>query len=179
MPDYRRYRLPGGTYFFTVNLLERHPNDLLLRRIEVLRAAVRTVRAHHPFHVDAWVVLPDHLHCVWTLPPGDHDFTNRWRLIKQAFSRALPLAERRSSVRIARGERGIWQRRFWEHAIRDERDYAAHIDYCHINPVKHGYAKRVSEWPYSTFHRYVTRGIYPPDWAGDGCSEMQAGERNG
>ncbi|MFH0344673.1 MAG: transposase, partial [Chromatiales bacterium] len=112
MPDYRRYRLSGGTYFFTVNLLERYPHDLLLRRIDVLRAAVRTVRARQPFHVDAWVVLPDHLHCVWTLPPGDHDFANRWRLIKQAFSRALPLAERRSSVRIARGERGIWQRRF-------------------------------------------------------------------
>ncbi len=177
MPDYRRYRLPGGTYFFTVNLLERYPNDLLLRRIDVLRAAVRTVRARHPFHVDARVVLPDHLPCVCTLPPGDHDFTNRWRIIEQAFARALPLEERRSSVRIARGERGLWQRRFREHAIRDESDYASHIDYCHINPVKHGYVERVSEWPHSTFHRYVTRGIYPPDWAGGGSSEVEAGER--
>ena len=179
MPDYRRYRLPRGTYFFTVNLLERYPNDLLLRPIDVLGAAVRTVRARHPFHVDAWVVLPDHLHCVWTLPPGDHDFTNRWRLIKQAFSRALPLGERCSTVRIARGERRVLQRRFWEHAIRDERDYATHIDYCHINPVKHGYVKRVSKWPHSTFHRYVTRGIYPLNSADDGRSEMEAGERKG
>ncbi|MGH8525557.1 MAG: REP-associated tyrosine transposase, partial [Gammaproteobacteria bacterium] len=111
-------------------------------------------------------------------PPGDDNFTDRWRLIKQAFSRALPLDERRSSVRIARGERGLWQRRFWEHAIRDDKDYAAHVDYCHINPVKHGYVKRVSEWPYSTFHRYVTRGLYPPDWAGDGRSEAHGGERS-
>ncbi|WP_346425844.1 transposase, partial [Methylocaldum sp. 14B] len=122
---------------------------------------IRAVRIKWPFHIDAWVVLPDHLHGVWTLPPGDDDFTNRWRLIKQGFSKALPSTERRSKVRVARGERGIWQRRFWEHAIRDEEDYSAHVDYCHINPVKHGYVQCVSEWPYSTFHRYVERGVYP------------------
>jgi putative transposase len=120
MPDYRRYRVPGGTYFFTVNLLERYPNDLLVRHIEILRTGVRKVRKTWPFHIDAWVILPDHLHCIWTLPSSDDDFTNRWRLIKQGFSKALPPTERRSSVRMARGERGIWQRRFWEHAIRDE-----------------------------------------------------------
>jgi putative transposase len=107
MPDYRRYRLPGGTYFFTVNLLQRYPNDLLVRHIDILRAVVRAVREKRPFVIDAWVVLPDHLHCVWTLPPGDDDFANRWRLIKQGFSKALPITERRSAVRMARGERRI------------------------------------------------------------------------
>jgi len=167
MPDYRRYRVPGGTYFFTVNLLERFPNDLLITHIDILRNVVRDVRKKRPFVIDAWVVLPDHLHCVWTLPPGDDDFTNRWRLIKQGFSKALPITERRSAVRKARGERGIWQRRFWEHVIRNDTDYAAHVDYCHINPFKHGYVLRVADWRYSTFHRYVDRGIYPLDWSGD------------
>jgi putative transposase len=165
MPDYRRYRVAGGTYFFTVNLLERSPNDLLVRHIDVLRTMVAKVKEKRPFHIDAWVVLPDHLHTVWTLPPGDDDFTNRWRLIKQGFSKTLPITERRSSVRMARGERGIWQRRFWEHVIRDENDYNRHVDYIHWNPVKHGLVQRVSDWPYSTFHRYVERGLYHPDWA--------------
>ena len=125
MPDYRRYRVPGGTYFFTINLLERR-SDLLIRHIEALREAVRRTRAERSFHIDGWVVLPDHLHCVLTLPPGDDDFSNRIKAIKIRFVRAVEPNERRSSVRIARGERGIWQRRFWEHAIRDEGDYARH-----------------------------------------------------
>ncbi|WP_026602894.1 REP-associated tyrosine transposase [Methylomonas sp. 11b] len=165
MSNYRRYRIPGGTYFFTVNLLERHSNDLLVRHIDTLREVVRHTRKRWPFHIDAWVVLPDHLHCVWTLPQGDEDNANRWRVIKQAFSKALPATENRSASRIARGERGIWQRRFWEHMITDEADYAAHIDYCHINPLKHGLVKHVNDWPYSTFHHYVALGLYPPDWA--------------
>ena len=166
VPDYRRYRVEGGTYFFTVNLLERFPNDLLVQHIDLLRNVVRKVREKRPFHIDAWVVLPDHLHCIWTLPLGDDDFTNRWRLIKQGFSKALPITERRSKVRIARGERGLWQRRFWEHVIRDDRDYANHINYCHINPLKHGYVQRVEDWPYSTYHEYMRRGVYPPGWGG-------------
>jgi putative transposase len=108
------------------------------------------------------------MHCVIELPPGDKDFPRRWRLIKMAFSKALPITERRSPVRQARGERGIWQRRYWEHLIRDEADYQAHMDYVHINPVKHGLVERVADWPYSTFHRWVARGVYPRDWAG-GC----------
>lgn len=128
MPDYRRVRIPGGTYFFTVNLLERYPNDLLVRHIDVLRDAVRRTRRRRPFHIDAWVVLPDHLHTIWTLPEGDLDYENRWRTIKQHFSRALDATERRSAVRLRRGERGIWQRRFWEHTIRDERGFALHVD---------------------------------------------------
>jgi putative transposase len=127
MPDYRRYRVPGGTYFFTIILLERR-SDLLIRHIEALSEAVRRTRAERSFHIDGWVVLPDHLHCVLTLPPGDDDFSNRIKAIKIRFVRAVEPNERRSSVRIARGERGIWQCRFWEHALRDEGDYARHMD---------------------------------------------------
>jgi REP-associated tyrosine transposase len=173
--DYRRYRVAGGTYFFTVNLLQRYPNDLLVRHIELLRTVVREVRKNRPFHIDAWVILPDHLHCVWTLPPGDDDFTNRWRMIKQRFSKALPMTECRSSVRIARGERGLWQRRFWEHAIRDDGDYAATSIIV---------TQSAQTWLYqtgcglavSTFHRYVERGVYPLDWADGPESDLKAGE---
>ena len=165
MPDYRRAWHPGGTYFFTVNLLQRHGNDLLTQHVDVLREVVRSVRKRHPFRIHGWVVLPDHLHCVIELPPQDADFATRWRLIKTGFSKALPRTERLSKVRAARGERGIWQRRYWEHLIRDEADFRAHMDYVHINPLKHGLVKRVADWPYSTFHRLVAEGIYPRDWA--------------
>ena len=165
MPDYRRLSIPGGTYFFTVNLLERRL-DTLVRHIDALPEAVRTTRRERPFHIDAWVVLPDHMHCIWTLPPGDDDFSNRWKVIKIRFVQAVPRTERRSRIRIAKGERGVWQRRFWEHAIRNEQDYARHIDYVHWNPVKHGFVRRVADWPYSSFHRYVRIGELPSDWAG-------------
>jgi len=166
MPDYRRARHPGGTYFFTLTLLRRRDNDLLTRHIERLRDAVRAVRRAHPFDIHGWVVLPDHLHCVVQLPEGDADFTLRLRLIKAGFSKSLPRTEWLSAVRQRRGERGIWQRRFWEHLIKDKADYRAHMDYVHINPVKHGLVKQVADWPYSTFHRLVIEGIYPMDWAG-------------
>lgn len=178
MPDYRRFRVPGGCYFFTVNLLERYPNDLLVRYVDTLRAVVRDVRYRWPFVIDGWVVLPDHLHCIWTLPAGDSDFTNRWRLIKAGFARCLPKNERRSKVRAARGERGIWQRRFWEHVIHDERDYAAHMDYLHFNPIKHGYARCIADWPHSSFRRCVEKGLYPSDWGGaDEDASIVVGER--
>ena len=166
MPDYRRAWLPGGTYFFTVNLLQRRSNDLLARNIDLLRDTVRLVRERHPFVIHGWVVLPEHMHCVIELPSGDADYATRWRLIKMGFSKGLPRTERLSQVRLHRGERGIWQRRYWEHAIRDEADLQAHMDYVHFNPVKHGLVKCVMDWPYSTFHRLVKRGVYPPDWAG-------------
>lgn len=165
MPNYRRAWHPGGTYFFTVNLLECRGNDLLTRHIDVLRAVVRSVRTRHPFAIHAWAVLPNHLHCVLELPPGETDFATRWRLIKLEFSKALPPTEWRSAVRRKRGERGIWQRRYWEHLIRDQADYRAHMDYVHINPLKHGLVTQVADWPYSTFHRLVEQGIYPADWA--------------
>ena len=154
MSDYRRLWIAGGCYFFTVNLRERSPNDLLVRHIDVLRASVCEMRRSWPFRIDAWVVLPDHLHCIWTLPEGDADFATRWRLIKAGFARRLPRTEWRSASRARRGERGIWQRRYWEHAIRDDRDFASHIDYVHFNPVKHGYVTSPADWPYSTFRRW-------------------------
>lgn len=171
MPDYRRARRPGGIYFFTVNLHQRGDNDLLTRHIDLLRDAVRNVRRSHPFAIHGWVVLPDHMHCVIELPDSDSDFATRWRLIKGGFSRGIPGNEGRSASRRARNERGIWQRRFWEHLIRDERDYRAHLDYIHINPVRHGVVSRAIDWPYSTFHRLVESGIYPADWAGSGLPE--------
>jgi REP-associated tyrosine transposase len=155
--------VPGGCYFFTANLLERRDSELLTRHIDRLRAAVRTVRRARPFTVDSWVVLPDHLHCVWTLPPGDDDFSTRWRVIKTIFARSLPVTERRSDARRRYRERGIWQRRFWEHSIRDDADFAAHVDYVHFNPVKHGYVAHVAEWPYSMPKACVRRGLY---WLG-------------
>jgi putative transposase len=176
MTDYRRIRVPGATWFFTVNCAERRGNRLLTDHIEGLRAAFRKVRATHPFEIQAMVVLPEHLHCVWTLPEGDADFHTRWALIKADFSRALPAGERRSESRIKRGERGIWQRRFWEHLIRDETDLARHIDYIHFNPVKHGWVTRVGDWPYSSFHRFVDRGVYPPDWATEPDASITGGE---
>jgi len=171
MPDYRRTRHPGGIYFFTLTLLRRRNNDLLTRHIEELREAVRTVRRAHRFDIHGWVVLPDHLHCVVRLPQGDTDFTLRLRLIKAGFSKSLPRTEWLSAVRRRRGERGLWQRRFWEHLIKDEADYRAHMDYVHINPVKHGLVRRVADWPYSTFHRLVAQDMYPLDWAGSDGAE--------
>jgi putative transposase len=166
MSQYHCLWCPGGTYFFTHVLRHRHGSDLLVRHVESLRTAVRTVRTTHPFHIHGWVVLPDHLHCVIELPDGDSDFALRWRLIKLIFSRSLPLEEQRSVLNRSRRERGIWQRRYWEHLIRDEADMRAHLDYLHFNPVKHGLVGRVADWPYSTFHRLVGRGIYPSDWGG-------------
>lgn len=164
MPNYLRYRIEGGRYFFTVNLLERD-KSLLVDHIGLLRESVRVCKEKYPFHIDGWVVLPEHMHTIWTLPEGDDDFSGRWKMIKTYFSKRLPKDERRSKVRIERGERGIWQRRFWEHAIRDERDYENHMDYLHFNPVKHGWVKRVIDWPYSSFHHHVKDGLYPADWS--------------
>ena len=176
MPYCRRLRVPGGTYFFTVNLYDRR-SDLLATRIGLLRAAVSRVRQLMPFHVDAWVVLPNHMHAVWTLPEGDADFGRRWQAIKMAFSKAIEPAEHLSASRQVRGERGISQRRFWEHTIRDDRDYAAHLDYVHFNPVKHGLAPSAAAWPYSTFHRAVADGRYPTSWRADGTDDRLNGER--
>ncbi len=176
MTDYRRNRVPGGTYFFTVNLLDRR-SDLLSRYIQDLRDAVRHARARAAFHIDAWVVLPEHMHCIWTLPNGDADFSSRWQAIKTGFSKSLPPGEHRSASRVGKGERGFWQRRFREHTIRDDRDYAAHVDYVHFNPVKHGLASEVRNWPYSSFHRHVARSVYPAAWAGGTVGVPEAGER--
>jgi putative transposase len=122
--------------------------------------------------MEAIVILPDHLHCIWTLSEGDDDFSTRWRQVKAAFSRQLPKTERRSQSRLNKGERGIWQRRFWEHAIRDEVDHQRHVDYIHYNPIKHEYVTRVADWPFSSFHHFVRMGVYPGDWGGSGLRDM-------
>jgi putative transposase len=166
MPEYRRNRVPGGTFFFTVNMLDRR-SDLLVTQIDALQDAVRQARVRAPFHIDAWVVLPDHMHCLWTLPEGDADFPGRWRAIKTAVSLALPVGEPPSPVMTSRGERGIWQRRYWEHTIRDDRDFAAHLDYTHFNPAKHGLVDHPADWPYSSFRRCVASGLYPAGWIGE------------
>jgi len=176
MTDFRRNRVRGGTYFFTVNLYDRR-SEILTRNIGVLREAVRKVRAKAPFYIDAWVVLPDHLHCLWTLPENDMDFSGRWQAIKTAFSKQISGGEFRSASRLGKGERGIWQRRFWEHTIRDDQDYGAHFDYIHFNPVRHGLVAHPAHWPYSSFHRSAAMGLYPADWAGDGAVMLsEAGE---
>jgi len=176
MPEYRRNRVAGGCYFFTVNLWDRR-SSLLVERIELLRECVWRVRVRRPFHVDAWVVLPEHMHAVWTLPEGDDDFSTRWGSIKRMFSAGLEGGEARSEGRMRRGERGVWQRRFWEHTIRDERDYGAHVDYVHFNPVKHGLVEGPGDWPFSSFRRAVERGVYPADWVGGGDADGIWGER--
>lgn len=167
MTNYRRAHVAGASYFFTVNCAERYNNHLLVEHVDLLRQIFRKVKADHPFHIDAIVILPEHLHCIWTLPPEDADYKTRWALIKAGFSRQLPVGERRSESRIKRGERGIWQRRYWEHLIRDDLDYQRHVDYIHWNPVKHGWVTQVRDWPHSSFHAGVKQGLFPPDWAGE------------
>jgi putative transposase len=154
MPQYIRAKQPGGTFFFTVVTYRRRQlfyeinNRLLLKRV------IMEVKSNHPFTIDAWVLLPEHLHCIWTLPEGDTDFSKRWGLIKAKFSKEF------------KGHRTtpVWQKRFWEHLIRDERDLQAHFNYIHYNPVKHGLVKSPRDWPSSTLHRYIQEGLYPADW---------------
>jgi putative transposase len=160
MVSYRRNGVPGATYFFTATLRER-TSAALTDSIAVLGMALRECRRRHPFSLAAIVVLPDHIHCIWTLPEEDADYSTRWRLVKAFFTHATGLGD----AARKKGERGVWQRRFWEHTIRDDLDLRRHVDYVHYNPVKHGYVKHVREWPYSSFHRYVKQQLLPLDWA--------------
>ncbi|MBU4316454.1 MAG: transposase [Proteobacteria bacterium] len=163
MTNYRRNLLNGGTYFFTVAILNRHL-DLLARHISLLKAAIADEKKLAPFFNLGFVILPDHLHALWRLPEGDADYSNRWRRIKAKFSKNIPRGESISTSRNAKSERGLWQRRFWEHTIRDEEDLNRHLDYIHYNPVKHGLVSRVVDWPHSTFHEYAARGKYSMNW---------------
>jgi putative transposase len=164
--QYRRSTTQGATYFFTLVTHQRRPFLCHPPNISLLRETFRYVRAEHPFHIDAAVVLPDHLRCLWTLPDGDHDFSSRWRLIKSYFSHGCDPEYRLppSASRQKKREQAVWQRRFWEHQIRDEGDFIQHVEYIHYNPVKHGLVAAPQDWPYSSFHRYVRRGVYPADW---------------
>jgi len=166
MSRYRRAKIEGGTYFFTVTLADRS-SDLLVRHIDLLRQAYKSAQELYPFETLAICVLPDHLHSVWSLPPDEADFPLRWSLIKSKFSRGLPADAERTSSKITKREKGIWQRRYWEHTIRSDEDLTRHVDYIHFNPVKHGYVSRASDWPHSSFARYVARGLLPADWGGD------------
>ena len=176
MTDYRRFYIPNATWFFTVNLAERHNNHLLIEKVDALRAAFRYVKERRAFHINAIVIMPDHLHCIWTLPPDDADFSTRWNLLKGHFSRAIEKGERVSKSRDKRRERGIWQRRFWAHLIVDQADFNNHVDYIHWNPVKHGWVKQVADWRYSSFHKYVELGIYSNTWGCSGEFTIDGGE---
>ena len=207
MPNYRRADIPGATYFFTVVSHQRCPIlcDDVIRT--ALRQAITAVRNKHPFTIDAWVLLPDHLHCIWTLPKNDHAYSVRWSMIKRLVTQRLadvgngahgaPYEDAQlgrvrrahqhyssllrgadlgdsppiSASRMRRREGCIWQRRFWEHCVRDQADLKRCLDYLHWNPVKHGHVSCVAEWPFSTFHRFVRQGTYPEDWGGQGVSE--------
>ena len=168
MAEYRRNYVHGGKYFFTVVSYQRRPIlTTPLARI-ALRNAIDSVRIDRPFGLDAIVLLPDHLHCIWTVPAADIDFSTRWRQIKALFTRHWLEGggdESAQSVsRESKGERGIWQRRYFEHTCRDEADLKRCVDYLHVNPLKHGLVKRVSDWEWSSFHRYVRLGEYSPNW---------------
>jgi len=149
----------------------------LVAEIGALRSAVRAARARHPFHIDAWVALPDHMHGLWTLPPGDDEFPARWQTIKAMLSRSVPRADDRRASLVRKREAGIWQRRYWEHTIRDDHDYAGHMDYIHFNPVKRGLAAHPADWPFSSFAKCVALGMYPIDRAMKGADLADAGER--
>ena len=162
MSRYLRSRAPGATWFFTVVLADR-TSGLLVTKIDLLRAAYGWVQRRHPFETIAVCVLPDHLHALWRLPEDDGDYALRWQQIKRAFSAECEPGLRGGS-QAARREKGIWQRRYWEHQIRDAKDLARHVDYIHFNPVKHGHVRQVQDWPHSSFHRWVARGDLPADW---------------
>jgi REP-associated tyrosine transposase len=166
MSRYRRVKIEGGAFFFTLALADRSDN-LLIREIERLWRAFASAQKRFPFHIIAICVLPDHLHALWQLPGSDADYPVRWSVIKSGFSRGLPVVTARSASKIAKREKGIWQRRYWEHAIRGDADLERHVNYIHYNPVKHGLVTRVVDWPHSSFHRYVAEGLLPKDWGGD------------
>ncbi len=176
MPSYLRPRASGGTFFFTVVTFRRRKILTLDSSRKILGQTIKEVQEQYPFSVEALVLLPDHLHAVWTLPEGDTDYSKRWGLIKAKFSKESKSLFHQEYLlnpsRNKRREATVWQRRFWEHAIRDEEDYQKHLDYIHYNPVKHGLVQRIKDWPYSSFHRYRRQGFYPDNW-GEGVSFLQ------
>jgi len=164
MVRYRRNCIQHGTYFFTATLRDRR-SMLLVEHVEALREAVRHMLDQRPCTIDAIVVLPDHIHAIWTLPEDDADYAGRWRLLKSGFTHAMVKAGIGLS-RNAKGEYNLWQRRYWEHTIRDEEDFERHVDYIHFNPVRHGLVDRAIDWPHSSLHRFVRQGLCSSDWAG-------------
>ena len=165
MVQYRRSRTSGGTYFFTVNLRDRSSSHLVTH-INHLRDAFHDTQQQQPFKIMATVVLPEHLHMVMRLPPNDCDYPKRWQAIKSRFTRML-VKNGVNIIKNNRGEYNLWQRRYWEHEIRNDCDLQRHVDYIHFNPVKHGHVERVIDWPHSSFHRYVRMGILKENWSDD------------
>lgn len=175
--NYRRASVPGGSYFFTLVAHERAPLFANAANVVCWRGAIANVQRKRPFVVEAEVLMPDHVHVVWTLPEGDADYSTRIRLVKTAFTKAVPPSVKtspRNESRASKGEREVWQRRYWEHVIRDEEDFHTHVDYVHFNPVKHGLTKRPCDWPYSTFGAWVERGSYDPWWGSDNAPPLPA-----
>jgi len=211
MAEYRRFYQSGGSYFFTVVTYNRMPILTTSENLSRLHQSFKHVMNQHSFTIEAMVILPDHLHCIWQLPPGDSDFSTRWRLIKRYFSitKDKPVNPVRMSSTFQlddshgalnpvfalkgilssspiqapieaglrtrqavgfsngvteRGEKNIWQRRFWEHFLRDEEDWRRHIDYIHYNPVKHGYVQNPADWPHGSFQKALQEGLYPIGW---------------
>lgn len=176
MPNYRRTQISGGTYFITQVTYQREP--WLCRDVgrKAMREAIVKVRENHPFAIDAFVLLPDHFHCLLTLPSGDGDFSMRLRLIKtyvtKHYGQTLRINRGVSGSRQKRGEGNLWQRRFWEHLIRDERDFVLHCNYIHMNPVHHGHCETPHAWRFSSIHRFVAQDVYASDWGEYGCLEV-------
>ena len=168
---YRRAKVPGGTFFFTVTLADRRANTLTTH-VDLLRETFRVTQRQRPFTIEAIVILPDHLHTLWTLPPDDTNYAARWQAIKTRFTQQV--AALGHLPRHANSEPRLWQRRYWEHCICDETDWARHMDYIHFNPVKHGHGPRVADWPHSSFHRYVKRCDLPLDWGGDNTTNASS-----
>lgn len=170
MSRYRRANAPGGTYFFTVLTYRRREILIEPESRVILREVINEIKLQYPFSIDAWVLLPNHIHSIWTLPPGDSNYPKRWGMIKAGFSKQAKSIFHRegwmNATKTQRRESTCWQRRYWEHQIRNEQDYRRHMDYLHYNPVKHQLVKHVKDWPYSTFHRYVEKGVYTADWCG-------------
>ncbi len=163
---YRRSFAPGGTFFFTLVTYQRRPIFSTPLAVELLRKAFRYTMPRLPFTIVASVILPDHLHFIWILPPDTSDFSTRWRLIKSHFTRNWRPKDAASenASRAQKGEKDVWQRRFWEHLVRDESDLIRHVEYIHYNPVKHGLVDSPGGWEYSSFMKYVREGLYPLDW---------------
>lgn len=168
MPKYIRSYVPGGSYFLTLAAYNRNLVFGRLENISLLRRALRIVKSEMPFEIAGAVTLPDHLHFIWNLPPDDDQYSRRVGRLKALFTKSLhptrPPDQETSSSRRKHRESNVWQRRFWEHTIRDEEDFQVHLDYIHYNPVKHGYAQCPHLWRPSSFHKWVERGGYTADW---------------
>ncbi|PKO08177.1 MAG: transposase [Chloroflexi bacterium HGW-Chloroflexi-2] len=177
MPEYRRLLINGGTFFFTVVTYNRIPLFKNPKCRSILHNAWEDTQRRFPFKTIAICLLPDHLHCIWQLPEDDANYSVRWKEIKRLFTKQYLIeigpGQQRNKSRQKRQEAAIWQRRFWEHAIKNDGDFERHLDYIHYNPIKHGYVEKASDWQWSSFHKFVHQGIYDNDWVGGNEGRIQ------